>query len=294
MQTVEYFRRKLQNAGDLQSIVHTMKVLASVSIRQFERAAESLGEYYRTIEMGLQIVMNPVFQEEFPYMGGQKKRETAIIVLGSGQGLCGSFDEQIFDFTSRQLKEQKVEDPLFLVLGERVAARLDASRVEGVFDLPGSVAGLNKVAIELLTALESLRREKSIGQVLILHHKPIKQGRYVPRMQLLLPLDRHWLNRLAAKEWPTNNIPQYSMKAGALFSQLVNQYLLVSLYRAMAESLAAEHMSRLNAMSMAEKKIEERLLKLHNQYARERQNAITDELLDILSGYLAVKGEDEY
>ncbi|MGK7370949.1 MAG: F0F1 ATP synthase subunit gamma, partial [Candidatus Halalkalibacterium sp. M3_1C_030] len=130
------------------------------------------------------------------------------------------------------------------------------------------------------------------NRVFVIHHKPVKKGRYSPRNQFLLPLDKHWLNRLAEKEWPTNNIPQYSMEAKELFKHLIRQYLLVSLYRAMAESLAAEHTSRLNAMSVAEEKIEDRLSELNKRYSQERHKAITEELLDIQSGYRAVMGED--
>jgi|SRR6056297_2491279 len=295
MQTVEHYKRKIKNAEDLESIVNTMKVLASVSIRQFEKAAESLGEYYRTVEMGLQIVLGRSLSEDLPYVKSAKESCSVIIALGSGQGLCGSFDERILSFIENQLMEEKLSGPRFLVMGERLAAQLEQhERVEKVFNLPGSVSGLNRYALQLLAAVEKLRLEHNAGRVLIIHNKPVARGRYQPRVQYLLPLDRHWLNRLADKEWPTNNLPQFTMDATELFSQMIRQYLLVSLYRAMAESLAAEHTGRLNSMTVAEQKIEERLQELNNRYAQERHKAITEELLDIQSGYRAVEGDKSY
>ena len=295
MQTVEHYKRKIKNAEDLESIVNTMKVLASVSIRQFEKAAESLGEYYRTVEMGLQIVLGRSLSEDLPYVKSAKESCSVIIALGSGQGLCGSFDERILSFIENQLMEEKLSGPRFLVMGERLATQLEQhERVEKVFNLPGSVSGLNRYALQLLAAVEKLRLEHNAGRVLIIHNKPVARGRYQPRVQYLLPLDRHWLNRLADKEWPTNNLPQFTMDATELFSQMIRQYLLVSLYRAMAESLAAEHTGRLNSMTVAEQKIEERLQELNNRYAQERHKAITEELLDIQSGYRAVEGDKGY
>lgn len=292
MQTVEHYKRKIKNAEDLQSIVNTMKVLASVSIRQFEKAAESLGEYYRTVEMGLQIVLGQSIPEDLPYTKTTKESCTGIIVMGSGQGLCGSFDERIAAFLEEQLLDPEIGDTRLLVMGERLAAHLESQAgIERVFNLPGSVSGLNGYAMQLLEAVEKLRREDRAEKILIIHNKPVAQGRYQPRVQYLLPLDRHWLSRLATKEWPTNNIPQFTMDATQLFSQMIRQYLLVSLYRAMAESLAAEHTGRLNSMTVAEQKIEERLQELSNRYAEERHKAITEELLDIQSGYRAVMGE---
>ncbi|MDX1586406.1 MAG: F0F1 ATP synthase subunit gamma [Balneolaceae bacterium] len=289
MQTVEHYKRKIRNAEDLRSIVNTMKVLASVSIRQFEKASESLGEYYRTVEMGLQIVLGRSLLEEMPYMKSGLESNTIIIAIGSGQGLCGSFDERIMSFIEEQLVEENIYEPKCLVMGERLASQLEQKQtVTKTFTLPGSVSGLNRYALQLLTAVEELREKHKAGKVVIIHNKPVARGRYQPRIQYLLPLDRYWLNRLANKKWPTNNIPQFTMDPTELFSHMIRQYLLVSLYRAMAESLAAEHTGRLNSMTIAEQKIEERLQELNKRYAGERHKAITEELLDIQSGYRAV------
>ena len=57
MQTTESLKRRIKSAGDLLSVVKTMKALAAVSIRQYQKAVESLNDYNRTVEMGLQIVL---------------------------------------------------------------------------------------------------------------------------------------------------------------------------------------------------------------------------------------------
>ncbi|PVE33232.1 F0F1 ATP synthase subunit gamma, partial [Enterococcus faecalis] len=63
------------------------------------------------------------------------------------------------------------------------------------------------------------------------------------------------------------------------------EHLFVSLFRAFAESLASENAARLVSMQAAERNIEERLDELHKLYHHQRQNAITSELLDIISGF---------
>jgi F-type H+-transporting ATPase subunit gamma len=79
------------------------------------------------------------------------------------------------------------------------------------------------------------------------------------------------------------------MAWGALFMSLIREYLFVSLYRAFAESLASENASRLASMQNAEKNIEERLQELNGQFHRQRQMTITEELLDIVAGFEAMK-----
>jgi len=103
MQTTESLKRKLKSAGDLLSVVKTMKALAAVSIRQYQRAVESLTDYNKTVEMGLQIVLKE-------RMGGATQTKTAAvkrlgaIVFGSDQGLCGQLNEQISVFALEHMK----------------------------------------------------------------------------------------------------------------------------------------------------------------------------------------------
>jgi F-type H+-transporting ATPase subunit gamma len=73
-----------------------------------------------------------------------------------------------------------------------------------------------------------------------------------------------------------------------LLSSLLRQHLFVSLYRAFAESLASENASRLASMQAAERSIDERLEALRGEFRYQRQHAITEELLDIVSGFEAL------
>jgi F-type H+-transporting ATPase subunit gamma len=81
------------------------------------------------------------------------------------------------------------------------------------------------------------------------------------------------------------------MDVDQLFSSLVRQYLFFTLYRAFVESLASENASRLMSMQAAEKNIEEHLNDLNAQFHRQRQAAITSELLDVVTGFLALTGK---
>jgi len=102
-------------------------------------------------------------------------------------------------------------------------------------------------------------------------------------------VDRAWLARIQEEPWPTRVLPDFSMGWDALFSALIRQYLFVSLYRAFAESLASENASRLAAMQSAERNIDERLTELRGRFNQQRQSTITEELLDIVSGFEALK-----
>jgi F-type H+-transporting ATPase subunit gamma len=91
--------------------------------------------------------------------------------------------------------------------------------------------------------------------------------------------------------WPSQTLPTFTMDRERLFSALIRQYLFISLYQALAESLASEHASRLAAMQYADRNIRERLEELRAQFRQQRQLAITTELLDIVAGFEALTEE---
>jgi F-type H+-transporting ATPase subunit gamma len=106
----------------------------------------------------------------------------------------------------------------------------------------------------------------------------------------LLPLNRSQLRRHNHEDTSTANrcLPAWSMDTETLCSRLVKQFLFVSLFRACAESLAGENASRIAAMQAAERNIKDRLHDLRADYATRRQTTITEELLDVVTGFEAL------
>ena len=93
--------------------------------------------------------------------------------------------------------------------------------------------------------------------------------------------------------WPTKNLPEVIGDRERTLAALVREYLFVSLFKACAESLAAENASRLAAMQRAEKNIDDLTGTLNQTFRRLRQTSIDEELFDVLSGYESLsKGKD--
>lgn len=293
MVTIEALKRKIKNSEDLLSVVQTMKALAMVSIRQYERAVEALAEYNRTIEMGLHIVLHAEETITVNPMAAPQEQVGAIL-FATDQGLCGQFNERIAAYTMDQLNGMRIgqEARTLIAVGERGAGFIEEAGqpVATRFHVPGSIAGITPLVHELLLAIDEWRRERAVDRILLFHNRPLSSATYKEQMTLLLPLDLAWLQRLQRTAWPSRVLPTFTMQPDLLFSALIRQHLFVTLYRACAESLAAENASRLAAMQNAEKNIEERLVELNTRFHHQRQQSITAELLDIVAGYEAVAG----
>jgi F-type H+-transporting ATPase subunit gamma len=292
MQTAENLKKRIQTAEDLQSVVKTMKALAAVSIRQYERAVESLAEYNRTVEMGLQVVLHGI-----PDVAPERKEggdRTGAVIFGSDQGMCGQLNDQIVAHALAELGRLggAAEKPRILAVGLRAAGRLeDAGQpLEETRSVPGSISGITPLVQELVMAVERWRSEAAVERVVLFYSEHFGGSSYRPSTVVLLPIDRAWLERIRSRRWPTKILPAFTMERPILLSRLIRQYFFVSLYRACAESLASENASRLASMQGAEKNIAERLGELNKQFHQQRQMSITEELLDIVAGFEALRG----
>ncbi len=291
MQTIEALQRDLNTAADLQSIVRTMKVLAAVSIRQYERALESLAEYRRTVELGLQVVLQR--QPALPTAAPAKlAADIGAVIFGSDHGLCGRFNESIVAFALQHLHDAGHDSHVrhILVVGARIdaAVRAMGQDVEESFFVPGSVEGITATVQQILMKIDQWR-EDGIGRVTLFHNMHQQKAGYKAQAKPLLPFDPSRYHRLQNKPWPSRSLPMHTMPAEKLLRSLVRQHLFIVLFSACAESLAGEHATRLQSMQVAEKNIQQRLESLTADYRQQRQNRITEELLDVVSGFVSMQ-----
>lgn len=289
--TVENLRRNINRAGDLQSIVRTMKVLATSSIGQYEKAVSALDDYYHTVELGLSIC----FRDSTPdiFSSGLKRQKEAImigaIVFGSDQGLVGQFNDVIADYVVKILSALPGKAQI-LVIGEHVHARLADTNLHimELFTVPNSIKAITSLVEQILVKIETIYSQGKVSEIHIFYNLHKSKTLYEPTSQLLLPLDKIWSEELAELPWPTKYLPEIIGESTSTLQALISEYLFVSLFRACAESLASENASRLAAMQHADKNIEEMLEDLNGKYYRLRQNSIDEELFEVFSGYEAL------
>lgn len=290
--TIASLGRKIGTAGDLQSVVRTMKAVAASSIGQYESAVHALDDYYRTVQLGLVAClreMNPPAAA----VPAQRSPTGAIaaVVFGSDQGLVGQFNDLMADFVVKTLAELPGQKTVWPV-GERIRAQLAETELvlgEG-FVLPGSIGAITPLVGQILIEVETLREKEPNAPVYVFYNRPHAGEIYTPTCQRLLPLDALWQRELTAMAWPTQILPEVMNPGAATLLAFVREYLFVSLFRACAESLASENASRLAAMQRAEKNIEELLEDLNRSFHRLRQSGIDEELFDVIAGFEALTG----
>ena len=294
--TMESLRRKISSAGDLRSVVRTMKALAASNIQQYEKSVRALADYYRSVELGLGACFRAY--EPVATMVKRKAPTQAVairaIVFGSDQGLVGQFNDVVADYAIKTLAAMPGKYHVWAV-GEHVHARLADAGLPpvGLFTVPNSVQAITPLVGQILVESETRHGQDEVTELHLFYNRPSSGAVYAPVSQRLLPLDEIWRRKLVELPWPTANLPEVMGGGTATLRALIREYVFVSLFRACAESLASENASRLAAMQRAEKNIDELLENLNRTFHRLRQSGIDEELFDVVSGFEALSGEEK-
>lgn len=310
MEQLEAISRRISTIEGIAGVARTMKTLSAVNIPACEAATESISRFHETVLDGMGVVLRSLtetaplgarapFERSDEGSGGSP--DALLIVLGSDHGLCGGFNEVVADEAVRRLSGRASGGRErsgvgqgrtgVVAVGYRAASALSERRIEvrATFRSASSPEGLRGMAEDLLVAIDTeISTIGDAGRVALIHNIRDPRGRTEVRHWVLTPLDRALLASIRARPWVSRRLPIHESDVRGVFGALVRQHLFVSLFRAGALSLAAEHAARLSLMTQAEQALEDRLEEAMEAYRRVRQAGITDELLDIVGGFEAV------
>lgn len=296
MESIERLQHHTKTLNELHTIVKTMISLSAASVRQYKRATHSLTDYYRTVELGMHVVLKDMKDFHAPSLRRGEAQQIAAIIFGSDHGLCRRFNEDIAAYSLQRMNVPAISSQKhrLLAVGSRVASQLEQAGqvVEENFLLPGSATQIVTTVERILIKLDQWRNEDGIQCVYIFYNQLHDNGGYHPTGLELLPINLDHFQRLGKVSWPSRRLPTFTMEPRRLFASFLRQYFFVSIFRACAESQASEHASRLSAMQSAEKHLADRVEEMTTLFRRLRQEAITTELLDIMSGFEAVTAGD--
>jgi F-type H+-transporting ATPase subunit gamma len=289
MEGLQGIKKSIDSAENLRTIVSTMKAHALSNINQFQNAAKASKAYRKVLDMSLFVVLSE--EEEMIPLDEVNKDNILHIVFGSDYGLTGRFNERISSYALDKIT--KIEGDKIIVIGQQVFQRLkDDFDIYKTFMQPLSTDNISSMVNELLLQIDEIRAETPIEKIILYYNKPDDKSIFIEDTELLFPIDLVELAKNKIK-WDSRSIPTYFTEKREIIHDLLKQYFFITLYRAFCFSLASENASRLASMASAEKNIDNRLEELNFMFRKERQNSITEELNDIISGFKAIRNSEE-
>lgn len=291
MKQIGKIKKQIDQIRDLSNILTTMKNISLVNITHYEKLVQAVRQYFGTIEQGLQIFLHKNSENLLKNIENEMNKEPVsfgAIVIGSEKGLCGEFNEQIFQFFNKNIELR--EDVHIIAIGHKIAARLEHPQMQA-YDFPSSHDEISNLLTDLLLVIHQWVEQNNVGEVAFFHNQLVSSLNYKPKLTQIFPLNLDWLKSLKEKPWPSRCLPTYTMNREELFYELTQELLFITMYRSFIESLASENAGRLSSMQAAENNIQDRLSELEKNYHLQRQAQITEELFDILSGFEVLKKE---
>ena len=289
--SLEKLQRQIKTTRELRDIVSTMKLLSSVSILQYEQASRALEKYRHNLTGAFQALISQRKISHAKVLPGQQKH--LLVLVGSDNGMVGKFNQEIVKEARQYLRKigispQKV---LFIVIGKRLNMLVSQQKwpMYAQYGISNSVKIVNTLAENIILHIDQAMMREKVTHVMVFTNRRIKNQPVKVEKRQVLPFNTQALKNLKNKPWPTNNIPLITLPTAQMFSALVREMMLIFLSDVLNGSLAAEHWTRMTNMQNAEKNIDDNLEELDKQYQQKRQEQITEELIDVVSGASALK-----
>lgn len=287
MANAKEIRTKISSIQSTQKITKAMEMVANSKMRKTQdrmAASRPYAEMIREVIGHLALAHTGV---KHPYLEERDVKRVGYLIISTDRGLCGGLNINLFknvlvDMTS--WKEKGVESDVGLIGSRGVSFFSSAkanilTQVTGMGDEPT----LSDLIGPVKTMLEAYDSGK-IDKLYIVTNKFINTMSQKPTIQQLLPLPPSDDSELKAKSWDYI----YEPDAKSLLDVMLRRYIESQTYQAVVENLASEQAARMVAMKAATDNGANLIKDLQIVYNKARQGAITNELIDIVSGAAAV------
>jgi len=292
MPSLKEIKGRIASVKSTQKITSAMKMVASAKLRKAQSQIEQFLPYERRLSNILNDFLSGYSEEEFSSVLSEVReiKRIAIVVLSSNSSLCGAFNSNIIRILYewiRKYQDLKCEITVYPI-GKKIEAAVHK------LTLPVEIRGgytllMDKPNFEGAKGIADLLMNdflaNKIDRVDLIYNHFKSTGVQVPTEEQYLPVDLS--SRMEAKAFPTDYLIEPDRKT--LLETLIPRSLRSKIYAILLDSAAAEQAARVVAMQIATDNADEILDGLTIQFNKQRQQAITSELLDIIGGSEALK-----
>lgn len=286
MASLKDLKNRITSVQKTEQITKAMRMVAAAKLRRAQADIMAARPYaIKTNEVLVSLVSrtNP---EMHPLLKVREPKKARLVVVASDRGLCGSFNQNVFRNAESYIAENKDRfDTLELVLvGKRCNDYFKHKpyTVHRFYEIGSpSFALADEIGDELIRDYIN----EDYDELVIIFNE------FKSAMTQLLHVDRVLpVEPIEAEDEMLTVEYLYEPSEEVLLETLLPLSLKIFLYRALLESSASEHGARMTAMETASNNASEMIEKLSIQYNRIRQEAITTELSEVVSGAEALQG----
>lgn len=317
MPSLKEIKNRIASVNSTRKITSAMKMVASSKLHHAQVMIENMLPYENMLEHILKTFLaseadaTTVFSQERPV------KRIALVVYSSNSSLCGGFNANVIKLTTQVLEEYKHlgnDNIIVYPIGRKIAEKVAKLGYKTAGDF-NALADKPNVAscIEIARELGQKYVDGDIDRVEMIYHHFKSAGSQILTRKTFLPIDvSEQLNEDKERDLTSNVVTKKAQEylkknqqesarqqedvkpladifivepdMQTVLSKLIPKLAHLMLYTAALDSNASEHAARMVAMQTATDNADELLRELNLQYNKSRQQAITNELLDIVGG----------
>lgn len=286
MASLKEVKGRIATVNNTRKITSAMKMVASAKLHKAQAAITRMLPYEQRISRLLANFLSGSEQVVSPFTVQRKVKRMALIVFSSNSSLCGGFNANVIKHTQQWVEKQAhlpQEDILLYPVGRKVweALTKQGYQVQGDFQHMADKPTFAEAAA-LAQSLMEMYQKGEVDRVELLYNHFKSTSTQVLTNEVYLPIP------LPDQE-ETSGETDYILEPSRaeLLAMLLPKVLRLKLYTVLLDSNASEHAARTLAMQIATDNADDLLQELTLMYNKTRQQAITNELLDIVGGSMA-------
>ena len=286
MASLKEVKGRIATVNNTRKITSAMKMVASAKLHKAQAAITRMLPYEQRISRLLANFLSGSEQIVSPFTVQRKVKRMALIVFSSNSSLCGGFNANVIKHTQQWLEKHAhlpQEDILLYPVGRKVweALTKQGYQVQGDFQHMADKPTFAEAAA-LAQSLMEMYQKGEVDRVELLYNHFKSTSTQILTNEVYLPIP------LPSQE-ETSGETDYILEPSRaeLLAMLLPKVLRLKLYTVLLDSNASEHAARTLAMQIATDNADDLLQELTLMYNKTRQQAITNELLDIVGGSMA-------
>src|SRR5579862_887367 len=278
-------RRRIRSVKNTQQITKAMKMVSAAKLRRAQDRAIAARPYANILQQMLANVAEAASQSDgadHPLLAVRPEKRILVIVITADGGLAGGFNANLIRLAQRFVDEHRGAELIFELIGKKGR---DYFRRRG--------AKIHADHVDFSRKVEFERAEAIANAIIDMFSKAEVDAVYLFGNEFKSVMAAKLTSlRLLPIEVPKSASPVdyiYEQKPEELLGSLLPRYVKVQIFRALLESVAAEHAARMTAMDAATSNASDVIDRLTLYMNRVRQASITREIIEIVSGAAALE-----
>lgn len=294
MASLKEIKNRIGSVKSTKKITSAMKMIASSKLHKAQNAISNFLPYQQKLDVILTNLLSSDTSYESPFIQKRETKRVAIVGFASNSSLCGAYNSNVIKEFSTVYAKKKEEigagNILVYPIGKKLADALKKQGIAAQGDYRDMADKPTFLAVQDL-AKELIKKyiDGEIDEVILIYHHFISTGSQKLKKTQFLPFDLE--SAKPDSQQDENIFADYILEPSKeeILDSLIPTVLYSRLYAALLDANASEHAARMIAMQIASDNADELVQDLTIQYNKSRQQAVTNELLDIIGGASALQ-----